>query len=106
MIRRPPRSTLFPYTTLFRSRARDARSAAHEMLGRVEQVVEHFLEVLGQLEQMLHRLELALRQFAAVRMSDRDAFVRTDDPGERASRNRDRQIRRHGARPVPSAPGA
>src|SRR2546427_7345784 len=24
MIRRPPRSTLFPYTTLFRSRARDA----------------------------------------------------------------------------------
>src|SRR3989475_11280109 len=25
MIRRPPRSTLFPYTTLFRSRRRDAR---------------------------------------------------------------------------------
>src|SRR5256885_5391496 len=25
MIRRPPRSTLFPYTTLFRSRARRAR---------------------------------------------------------------------------------
>src|SRR5258707_10334954 len=24
MIRRPPRSTLFPYTTLFRSRARDS----------------------------------------------------------------------------------
>src|SRR5438067_5764964 len=31
MIRRPPRSTLFPYTTLFRSRAvsRRARPAAH-----------------------------------------------------------------------------
>src|SRR2546428_7113558 len=27
MIRRPPRSTLFPYTTLFRSRARDADAA-------------------------------------------------------------------------------
>src|SRR3712207_8813723 len=27
MIRRPPRSTLFPYTTLFRSRTRDERSA-------------------------------------------------------------------------------
>src|SRR2546427_8377024 len=26
MIRRPPRSTLFPYTTLFRSRARSAHS--------------------------------------------------------------------------------
>src|SRR3712207_7761498 len=25
MIRRPPRSTLFPYTTLFRSQAREAR---------------------------------------------------------------------------------
>src|SRR5205823_12078836 len=29
MIRRPPRSTLFPYTTLFRSRARAARRARH-----------------------------------------------------------------------------
>src|SRR2546422_8286186 len=28
MIRRPPRSTLFPYTTLFRSPARAVRSAA------------------------------------------------------------------------------
>src|SRR2546427_6145419 len=28
MIRRPPRSTLFPYTTLFRSRARSWYSAA------------------------------------------------------------------------------
>src|SRR5689334_23975537 len=28
MIRRPPRSTLFPYTTLFRSRARPARARA------------------------------------------------------------------------------
>src|SRR2546426_7577006 len=28
MIRRPPRSTLFPYTTLFRSRAADAGRAA------------------------------------------------------------------------------
>src|SRR5256885_11833392 len=29
MIRRPPRSTLFPYTTLFRSRLLDARSGFH-----------------------------------------------------------------------------
>src|SRR3712207_8288059 len=28
MIRRPPRSTLFPYTTLFRSRGRGRRAAA------------------------------------------------------------------------------
>src|SRR3989442_9853167 len=39
MIRRPPRSTLFPYTTLFRSRARDLA----EFLGtaRVEDEVHH-----------------------------------------------------------------
>src|SRR5687768_17950827 len=29
MIRRPPRSTLFPYTTLFRSRAQLSRRHAH-----------------------------------------------------------------------------
>src|SRR5256885_10434021 len=29
MIRRPPRSTLFPYTTLFRSQARAPRGAGH-----------------------------------------------------------------------------
>src|SRR5260370_8238112 len=36
MIRRPPRSTLFPYTTLFRSRGRLARAvhADHEQHGR------------------------------------------------------------------------
>src|SRR5260370_27860451 len=38
MIRRPPRSTLFPYTTLFRSRDRDADhwiEVAREPLGDV-----------------------------------------------------------------------
>src|SRR5689334_24077946 len=30
MIRRPPRSTLFPYTTLFRSRGRGARDRARD----------------------------------------------------------------------------
>src|SRR5437660_6177653 len=35
MARRPPRSTLFPYTTLFRSARHDERSAAREALVRV-----------------------------------------------------------------------
>src|SRR2546427_5931035 len=36
MIRRPPRSTLFPYTTLFRShaRVRDREGAALDLVGR------------------------------------------------------------------------
>src|SRR2546422_1933698 len=33
MIRRPPRSTLFPYTTLFRSRERQAQVLVGERVG-------------------------------------------------------------------------
>src|SRR3712207_9125835 len=33
MIRRPPRSTLFPYTTLFRSSFRRLKAKSHLMLG-------------------------------------------------------------------------
>src|SRR3712207_8160945 len=35
MIRRPPRSTLFPYTTLFRSRVREDDARRLELLDRV-----------------------------------------------------------------------
>src|SRR3712207_8094921 len=35
MIRRPPRSTLFPYTTLFRSPARAGRAGVHRRQPRV-----------------------------------------------------------------------
>src|SRR2546428_6365059 len=35
MIRRPPRSTLFPYTTLFRSRHKLTPYAGRELYGRV-----------------------------------------------------------------------
>src|SRR2546425_7223659 len=44
MIRRPPRSTLFPYTTLFRSAAHPAPARADEVLDRVkkEPVVQSF----------------------------------------------------------------
>src|SRR2546422_5961360 len=37
MIRRPPRSTLFPYTTLFRSQFRRALNLRTQIRGRVEQ---------------------------------------------------------------------
>src|SRR2546430_4024224 len=37
MIRRPPRSTLFPYTTLFRSAQRDERTARRLAAHRAEQ---------------------------------------------------------------------
>src|SRR5260370_37525034 len=36
MIRRPPRSTLFPYTTLFRSSERPPRALAEHVMAQVE----------------------------------------------------------------------
>src|SRR5688572_31152304 len=45
MIRRPPRSTLFPYTTLFRSLARLDESAGVELVP-IDGVVENFLLLL------------------------------------------------------------
>src|SRR2546425_4538591 len=41
MIRRPPRSTLFPYTTLFRSRSRFPRAVGGRALGDPEVEVVH-----------------------------------------------------------------
>src|SRR2546430_8484722 len=42
MIRRPPRSTLFPYTTLFRSRVQDPSEAGDGQHGQQEeQAQEH-----------------------------------------------------------------
>src|SRR5256885_9220437 len=38
MIRRPPRSTLFPYTTLFRS---DSEGRAYRIAGVAEDITEH-----------------------------------------------------------------
>src|SRR5947209_12119603 len=41
MIRRPPRSTLFPYTTLFRSRLREAARGHHRGEGDRRAVRRH-----------------------------------------------------------------
>src|SRR3712207_6892011 len=41
MIRRPPRSTLFPYTTLFRSRRKFLAQPATHPSGRAQNAVTH-----------------------------------------------------------------
>src|SRR3712207_6962425 len=46
MIRRPPRSTLFPYTTLFRSHQGLSRPAAPAARGRLRGRAHHRLAVL------------------------------------------------------------
>src|SRR3712207_9002766 len=85
MIRRPPRSTLFPYTTLFRSRvvpfergagvvehlclpvgpaARAARGV--EVVGEVDEFVEAGAAHLGRSEE--HTSELQSRQYLVCRL--------------------------------------
>src|SRR3712207_7740717 len=82
MIRRPPRSTLFPYTTLFRSveaveRARDAEAqsgadAPRVLAGHVDlaDVVIRELGVIGDVEQRSeeHTSELQSRQYLVCRL--------------------------------------
>src|SRR3712207_7695391 len=41
MIRRPPRSTLFPYTTLFRSDRADRLALVHQVEGGVDLLERH-----------------------------------------------------------------
>src|SRR3712207_7362914 len=56
MIRRPPRSTLFPYTTLFRSRDRTAE------LARANDALTRKIMELGRAERIQRNLEAQLRQ--------------------------------------------
>src|SRR2546429_4694953 len=56
MIRRPPRSTLFPYTTLFRSHAQEQRNAAQNVYRSVEHDQKTGLTTFGQFHQH-HRSE-------------------------------------------------
>src|SRR3712207_8403338 len=68
MIRRPPRSTLFPYTTLFRSTGRDLRERPLAFLQ------EHFGK--------------AAAHFHAIARGEDDRPVRPDRPRKSAGRDR------------------
>src|SRR3712207_8899374 len=73
MIRRPPRSTLFPYTTLFRS---EDGLFPFKLGGDVEQVarVEADIERLG----LVSRRDLLLRR-ARFRIVDRERHPRSEE---------------------------
>src|SRR2546425_8771675 len=83
MIRRPPRSTLFPYTTLFRSVASNLREITDEVLAtltpREEKVIkmrfglgttgsEHTLEEVGQHRSEEHTSELQSLAYLVCRL--------------------------------------
>src|SRR2546427_2233970 len=54
MIRRPPRSTLFPYTTLFRSRSRSCIRLPASLLSQLVEPVQHHDEVCRRLRGSHH----------------------------------------------------
>src|SRR2546429_7065675 len=70
MIRRPPRSTLFPYTTLFRSdRADPARAArAHARGGARDRARRAGLDCGGQVRSEEHTSELQSRLHLVCRL--------------------------------------
>src|SRR3712207_8078786 len=77
MIRRPPRSTLFPYTTLFRSRADPNASisaavitAAHDVLIEVIPVGDPAVRdaILARIRSEEHTSELQSRQYLVCRL--------------------------------------
>src|SRR5947209_16943375 len=69
MIRRPPRSTLFPYTTLFRSLYCSA-----EEFNRISEIVHHRCGAQGSLGRLVdirseeHTSELQSRQYLVCRL--------------------------------------
>src|SRR5256885_12732383 len=57
MIRRPPRSTLFPYTTLFRSRDRSTFGRRHMPVPRLRNVLRHLNCILPRSEEHTSELQ-------------------------------------------------
>src|SRR3712207_8861015 len=85
MIRRPPRSTLFPYTTLFRSGRLAARRAADEHAERGPAAV------LGLADRLLHRRRARPGRHVAAPVAGRDRAVR----GERGAGPGDERSEEH-----------
>src|SRR2546429_6963404 len=77
MIRRPPRSTLFPYTTLFRSAE---RSAVHRNFGKIFD----FTEIDPKFRTLLEPIGGRLKRFCIASRSTEipHAVVRAFLPGE------------------------
>src|SRR3712207_8646988 len=71
MIRRPPRSTLFPYTTLFRSAGGELQGATAEGQDAGNDVARRLQLQLADVVERLHRERLDLRLARADRKSTR-----------------------------------
>src|SRR2546422_4659189 len=92
MIRRPPRSTLFPYTTLFRSASLIAGNSPHNRLSRLREFwkkMERSEEHTSELQSRLHLVCRLLLEKKNNRFFDRqtDAAGALGDLGRSAGGN-------------------
>src|SRR5258707_8912931 len=72
MIRRPPRSTLFPYTTLFRSYQRRQLSISfHDRIGGTPQMVKAAQEVISYMQKQKGVSFKRKDEIAAMALQDR-----------------------------------
>src|SRR5689334_23706968 len=69
MIRRPPSSTLFPYTTLFRSKVADTVNEVMETNQRMAREIERLARLVGKEGKITHRAAVA--DFSGLWASDR-----------------------------------
>src|SRR5262245_65279984 len=75
MIRRPPRSTLFPYTTLFRSTRDGVQDSWEGPAGRQPHDKAYFLNLLGDSHTGLGRHEAAIEAYRQAA----EAFKRSEE---------------------------
>src|SRR2546429_9659311 len=96
MIRRPPRSTLFPYTTLFRSHKDDNGSNAYDPEGIVQKSIE---SLKGQLDdEIVIGTDVCLCQYTSHGHCGivKDGLVENDETLKRLDRKSTRLNSSHG----------
>src|SRR2546430_11146384 len=78
MIRRPPRSTLFPYTTLFRSAAADLSAQLTSSLAERDRLTGQLRDADAIVSADKEKIELQLREIESLRR-DLDALKSAQD---------------------------
>src|SRR3989454_5275693 len=85
MIRRPPRSTLFPYTTLFRSRQVKADPAQEvDDVGAVTEENREYLLPAQSRDDPMHRVAEAIKRIDRVRLDEHAQDARNRADGQEA----------------------
>src|SRR2546426_10372038 len=92
MIRRPPRSTLFPYTTLFRSHLDEVRARVMQALDKRRLILENRMyqhQLEDRVQEQAHRIEeLSLERLQALVhfLEEKDPYTRGHSVDRKSTR--------------------